>query len=369
MKHLSEGYLKRHPRSRDTVSLSVRDHGSSSLKTFLCEDELSTISKPVSRFRFHVKSSNLDHPLLVEFLDKYGNQVKHLKISRMTCPMEDLELKFYSKLPKLKSLSVAHFNESRNKQIVFPETFKNLSKLKLPTVAAVIDVERNSYWKLIEFCKNLNIIGNMPLLSEDPGPSHHMKIMREILAQKEHKKLQFYDMNKHHHDGAFWDKSAFADLCEMTVVHNIKLLNVDSQFLNTFDKALQYKIAPQVLSLRNHWTFRGNRNSLLDVTLPNVEQVEICVSRGYWEEGVTGVPAPETIAQMKRSLSSEKFPGLKKLEILIPEAAGDPKLLSMMWNWLENLEEVKFTNTDNLTDVAFIGSGGEKSFLRLKSIQ
>lgn len=71
---------------------------------------------PVTHFKltfgitYHVPLNTIANSLWsllsVEFLEKNGNQVRHMFVHEMTLPMTAPEFNFYSCLPNLKSLEV-----------------------------------------------------------------------------------------------------------------------------------------------------------------------------------------------------------------------------------------------------------------------
>lgn len=128
---LTDDYLRNHPRSLNQHSIKVNSPrvGESeeekvkrelepSLESFLLSDQIMCIQLPVSRFKldFLPEEKAWQHPLIPEFLQKYGNQIKHLEIYHMTLPMDKAEFQFYEQLPNLRSLSMTSLNA---KEITF----------------------------------------------------------------------------------------------------------------------------------------------------------------------------------------------------------------------------------------------------------
>lgn len=111
-KDYAEDYLRMHPRSKKTsIYLRCPTSGNTdrgvTLDTFLEQDRLNSIPKPVNRLIIHDSGYSFEHPLISGFLERYGNGIRHVQISRMTFAHVLLGIQFLEKLPKLKSLKVS----------------------------------------------------------------------------------------------------------------------------------------------------------------------------------------------------------------------------------------------------------------------
>lgn len=77
---------------------------------------------------------------------------------------------------------------------------------------------------------------------------------------------------------------------------------------------------------------------------------------------------PEKMAEIRRILSPNIFPGLRKLTVKLAKSTDiSSKALSELWSLFPTLEDLKITHSSGLYDVAFIGSNGDKPFLALTS--
>lgn len=119
------------------------------------EDIGSDITTPTSQFHINFESTKaFENPQVEAFLARYGHQVTHLKIYRQKVPLSESEVKFYERLPNLRSLDVVHKDcdagttnaTANHQQLPFPQVFTNLERLQVDQ-----DCPGYSVWNLIEF--------------------------------------------------------------------------------------------------------------------------------------------------------------------------------------------------------------------------
>lgn len=349
---MSEDYLRRHPRSSNKIlfDMTLVGHqdqgecGEQSLEIFLQEDRESSIRKPISRFRLTwgrlVTETVLQSALFDEFLEKYGNQVAQIEVSRMSLPLGENEFKFYEKLGKLRSLTVNQVEVDVRKKITdvefnFPASFRELRRIKIHNGEHSM---QGYVWKLVEFCKKLEYYAT-PVCAD-------FAMLFQVLKEKKHRNFKFYDM-KHYVVGYskfLTSKESIPELCEMSVISDVKWVNVSSRLLTTLEKTSLEKIAPQIVSTRGFF----GREDFGGAVFPYVKEIRVVL--GLWE-----VPSPRV------------FPGLKKLQISVSVDFRTAGILCMFWSRFPNLEEVKFKGSGRATDAVFMGVQGEPPFLQLTS--
>lgn len=341
-----------------------------SLESFLHEDaSVSSIIKriPTSGFNLcwhkKVKSTEavFQDSLTSEFLEKYGSNVVHLKVFNMTIPLGENEFNFYSNLPNLRCLSVlaVEVEVDRMDHIHFPESFRNLKKLKIKVAIEYRETQSllllespdssQFQWKLLEFCRNLETY--VAPFNTD------LSVLNKILTEKIHHKLQFYDMKEGPKFNFTEYEQVYRNLCEMLPVSNIKWANVPSDLLSSFDKICLERVASQVVSLKDIKSYHDFKG----VVFPNVDALRLY---WVWEDADTD----DDQSLRKFAELPVIFPNLKRLQIRTPlEGAGGKRLLWMLWR-LPNLEEITF-NDCVFGDAAFIGEDEVPPFLQLRSIK
>lgn len=287
-------------------------------------------------------------------------------MSTMTVPMDQKEIIFYEKLPRLKRLTVRFYDHEISDEVVafkFPETFKRLKELRVPAPKPGNTVGCNHYWALIEFCENVEVCGFTSIYGESRD---HFKVLNEILARNCTIKLKFYDMTLDH-IFTMWD--SIDDICHMCVKFGIKLLNINGDLLSSFGKVKLEKVANQVLSIRNLWS-TYEPYDFHNVPLPNVKNIELFVPKASINTKTGRMPDDAQISEMQRILSIKMFPGLKKLTLTLSYNRGfcsSSRVLAEMWSIFPHLEELEVRHSAGLYDVAFMGINGERPFLALKS--
>lgn len=339
-----------------------------SLETFLLEDKLSSIQKPVSRFKLEFKTSHIfSYPLIQEFLRKYGNQVRQLEVSRITFPFSEAESQFYQQLPKLKSLTVRAFDGFPGNMLdgngtEIPAIFAQLEKLHIPPAY------NNFHLCAIESFKKLQHFGFTELFNIFiPG---HFEKFADILERNEHTSFCEYDM--YAHKPIVWDSQDALHLWRMCVMSSVKLLNVDSEILLKFEKSLLVQIVPNILSLECSFK-NGGILGLEGLIFPNVSRIKINFllefgSNENWS-CCSDSPSDRTAMRIRQCLAPGKFPCLRTLELAISTMStfGYSWIITIITSCFPDLEELKFFNCLPLDDVAFTGENGERPLLQLKS--
>lgn len=349
----------------------MEEDDASSIETLLCRDNSSSIKLPITRFRLIFRSVDIYcDPRVIEFVQRYGQQVEHLEISHVTLPLSEREQEFYEKLRKLRSLTVFHAHEVEClMDKAFPGIFKNLKSLKIVKMTWLNLPESNHLCRMLEYCKNLEFFG---------FPAYHgmeleeflilFKKVRQILEHDERPRGVTYDLKE------LRSKFYQEILSEVMVNPYSKLQNVYPGVLLSCNHEVLQATALQVVSLQALSVSKFVGDPAMGahdpcIPLPNIQEIQVSFTQteglGRNAEVVVAVSPELHLMEIRRRLSI--FPALKKLEVLLPRGFGDPGLLSLMWDCFTNLEEVTFTNNCEIKDVAFIGINGERPFLNLTS--
>lgn len=367
-KKLTEDYLRRHPRPHNRIFVDLDNRESPDyLYNFLHADLTnSTIRRPFSRLKLECRSSaSFQNPLLEQFLSHYGKQVTHLQVSSMSLPMGDEEFKFYTKFTKLKSLNVYLLveEETAETDCPFPETLRRISSLTLCDWKTLSKIPTNFLWSMLQFCGDLKYLrypeDKPPIISQLLG----------LLEDNKLKKFETYDMIYQFGHGF---QHYFANLTEICVKFNVKLINMDARILHARCSANYLeKLAPQIVSLQG---FKGKNDDFRGTTFPNVEEIKLewyplfpippC-ARDEWFNLEIHFPP---IDALRRTLNPSIYPGLKRLEIQIELGPLAQETIALIWPELPNLEEVVFRECRDAGDMTFIGPNPEKpTFLELTS--
>lgn len=340
---------------------------------------------PISRFQimFASYADPLAHPLLPDFLTKYGRQIRHLTVPYLSIPMKRGEKKFYEQLPKLRTLSVKllHLNpvgqgSANTETLQFSETFRNLTKLDISWVSQY--VSRNNLWKLFEFCTELVHFRIPSDLYEKPlRLAQDLDLLHQILDQKKHNKLRILEFSPvpmilytymsfrwHWEMGCAETCSKFQgftkDLADFVTKFDLTLVNVCGHSLISFPRIQLEKIANHVVSL----SMAGVNCELIKDHLPVAMEFPRLESLTHfhmsrWDTG-----------QLRLILKPTNFPALRKLEVDYPTP-----FLAYMWKAFPNLEDVMIGTTEFISEnhaargifTSGAGDDGESDFLKLAS--
>lgn len=337
---MSDVYLKTHPLRKKIVNigLDAPDDSNLSIGTFL---RSSTMLRPVCTFRFLFNNPGeaFRNPLLPEFLELYGKQILYIQVSSMSFPMEmEEEFAFYESLQKLRCLTVLQWQDCGTyvdeNQYIFPTTFGKLIKLCLGTAkekpnllspSIVQEQKLNHFWRLVEFCKDLQYL-RLPQLED-----HHLqfKLLQTTLEQGHHKKFHSLDLTN-----CTWPIlqrqqrriSAEVFLDFVTSNKNVNLVNVQANFLGIIKAAPRPEIADRVVSIR-----KFTRPSYFNlVSLPRAYEIKDLI----WYEN-----SPAYVALTPPLTLHHLYPRLRKLSIEV-EAIAPGHSLEILWREFRNLEEV-----------------------------
>lgn len=355
---MSSDYLRLHPQSRSklrldlTLDLDREDNNHISLRGFLRQDKRSTIPHPTSRFHLTWEGKQTETvlhqgPLISDFLENYAQQITHLTISRMTIPLGKHTLDFFEKLPKLQSLSVIHLDVvvdddgAKVEDLIFPESFRKLRKLKIRSGR---ESQQKFLWKMIEFCRNLEYYAT-------PDTANFSMLLK-ILKEGKHKHFKFYDMKRYIPGYShLYAEENIRELCELSVMSNIKWVNVQSTFFGSLEKAVIKEIAPQVASLRG---FSGGEN-FQEVIFHNVGAI--------WFD--KRFPNDELFIRALEHLADKLFPNVTRVEIAISGfcnvSGGITDLVSSRF---PNLEEMRFLDASKKTCNTVFVRENEDSYCR-----
>lgn len=336
----------------DCVHCLNLDSAQSALEAFLFEDSQSSIRKPAYSFKVAFPSLEiLGHPNVKIFLEKYGQQIRHLQVSCLSFfHMGISELEFYRNIPNLRSLIVdqefirRRRSDNPNDDVIsVPETFRRLKFLQIPPLRF------NLHLRVIDFCKHLECFGFSPF--NRSCPPDHFNQLCEILERQEHTRFVSHDLN-----GLYLQPGAVSDLCRMATTFDVKLLNMNHNNLALFERFQRDHVAPQILSISCLWR---NRRNFRGFQFPNCHTIEITFPSTVMENQraeVREVIAAEMIAEVRRGMSRRRFPSLKKLVII---SLNSPNAYTCVVNWLlgffPTLEELEFRNCAGLNEATFFG--------------
>lgn len=349
----------------------------SSLERFLIKDRGCTIRVPVTSLELQFSSTKhfTNNHLLEEFLENYRNQIVRLEIPILVLPMRRSMFQFFERLPRLKSLTVSDVvaevdargdDEDKDRELRFPATFRNLKKLDLQDLQT-LSIPQNYLWNLIEFCTSLESL-TFPF-SQETGEVDQFHKMQQVLSRKEHKNFRFYDMTC---QSDLFLVSKFEELRDMVCRYDLKLIDIESEFLYFCESEQRKQLAPYVVSMQG---FRGDLESQFDgVTFPNLKAIRF----GWFPihplpEGVDELWIRENIAipdidDLKLTLTHQIYPALRKLEIRSEFGTAALEMFGLVWGQIPNLEEVAFQNCPATSDAVFIGPDPEQpTFLELTS--
>lgn len=357
-KVISDDYLLFHPRSTKTISIALNsseDGEYESLETFLEMDTRSSIMQPSKHLQLICSNKNIPScpcwkkPDILNILKKYGRKITHLKVSHLTIPLKDHELKFYEQLPNLKGLSTDRLFVSRISQIEFHKSFKKIEKLKIKRCN---ETTSSVFWEMVKFCTNLDTLvvpsnlffngGNI----EDVGEKCKLKTIN-LRFQEEYFKYSNAT------------EEIQRDFCEISVEDDLKWENVPASMFDHFMQSTLQVIAPQIVSIKRLAGFECIQETLF----PCVEKVHIESPFNHYVEQ----------NMLTKFLTAKSFPALKKLKISLRSGrfdSSDDYDLAYIWSQVPNLEEIDFTGSHDRdpTDNIFIGAGSvERNFLQLTS--
>lgn len=294
-------------------------------------------------------------------LHRYGNQITHLEITRMSLPVNahDGEFQFFEKLPKLKSLTIERLIEGDENDDgrLFPENFKNLTTLSVASLDWNFPTRYQTLLrKLIEYCTNLEHIQypHQFEAGESNDSSFFLEMMMNIVEKKTNKRLKFLDIT---HNQSTTNQGILQHMRDMILIHNMKCLGASAGHLSYMEVPELDQIAPNILSLR-----RGSEDgNCRGIVFPNVNKISFSWFRQQHEE-----PLPMEL--IRGTFPSNQFPNLKILKLSITQADSyDGEIISSLWLDLPNLEELDLNGSD-IGDSVFLGSdAANPSFLRLTS--
>lgn len=369
-KGLSEDYLRKHPDSSNCIQIfNEKDAGDTrSLESFLLQDGANSIRKPTRTLKlFFSKDQKIfGHPGLPEFLEKYGSQIESLHVSYLSIPMGEDEWRFYEGLPKLKSLMFEFHvapDLASDAVIAFPGTFKNLTTFKV-LGSGQADISK-FYWTLVDHCTNLETIDFDGTLYSGP---HHLKELLRILEQKAHKNLKFCMIWLYFYIEFADPSTSNSQLLPLCEKYKLKFTGFHVNKLSAFEKSRRQVISEAISTLL--WRPGENCELSEDTPLPNVEKIYMCMKSKFLpliNKGSGQFVDAAAGENLRRSLSPVIFPNLKKLEVGLCDRLSDPSVMTHMWGWLPNLEEIVFGSTKCLKNVFFLGFKKELPFLLLTS--
>lgn len=246
-----------------------------SLWTFQHKDQACSIRVPTAHLEltFCERSKMYWSLWLPEFLAKYGSQIQRLSVSSLQIPMEEMEMDFFAKLPKLKGLTVGDFSGGEDYYVktplpsgsnTFPSIFKELERLNILRNMATGE-NSQIFWRLLEQCTNLHTITWFPQSSE------RFRKLCQLLERGMHKKLKyccvkalFIIINSL---GRPANILCIPELCAMSTNNKLKLLNVSADYLREFKRPQRRDNAPHVSSVI--WNFREPFEFFGRASLPN----------------------------------------------------------------------------------------------------
>lgn len=311
-------------------------------------------------------TSIFNSPGISNWLEQYGSQTEHLKVSSMNFKMTDQEIEFYERLPNLKELRVSTIASSFKAEPSvprFPQTFKQLKTLKIDKFD-YFQPWSKFFPKLFEFCQTLETFGC-------PSTIDEFQELMQILENTGRKNFKFLDMKaiRLRNTGRSTTET-FSYVCEMSTKFDFKLLNVDRDiftYARSTKASLLEKARGNIVSLKELWF----ENDYEPLSLPNLKSLKINFTTidEYNHEQYQEIFDLQ-VGGIKRILLPELFSSLRKLTISIPPGSGVSEMLPLMWENVPNVEEIRFSTWGDECpgDAAFMGENGELPFLQLKSI-
>lgn len=348
MKRYVDDYLRMHPRSRDKLTFNFglkKEAGEEetdedmdkALEYFLKADSHYSIRKPVSSLEIVGTSTSLyGHPLVFDFLEKYGHQLTQVEVSVLTFPLSPSVFEFYEKLPKLISFKgritsdgdtdEVTGTELTTESITFPRTFRNVRKLEVWTSRRSIEISP-LLWKLVEFCKRLE---HFAIPKSGGSGTVAIQELRKILDRREHKQLRY--LSTAAVCAAYDDPSSaegmLRNLMDMAIKHDLKLLNFN--FVTASHSHLMFhdnqvtklnQLKDRVVSLR---CILG-LDDYARLALPNVQGVFALL---FWQSN---------FEFFQTMMGQTVLPRLRKLELVSLSA---PLSLEAIWTQFPALEEI-----------------------------
>lgn len=192
----------------------------------------------------------------------------------------------------------------------FPHVFSKLTELIINQ-----DCSGFSAWKLIKLCTNIKTFGHM----DTEGKADLFQRLLTIFKQNRHKKLEFLvlqnvDIRSFHLERKDY-RQHMSELLKLVTKCNLKLLDVSPDFFQKMGKHLRDQFAPRILSLAGPIVITVPHPwKIFKVeSLPNVEAAYLqleCKRNPRWNEE----PMQVTVSRYLTLLSSEKMPGLRKMD-------------------------------------------------------
>lgn len=332
-KILVQDYLRVHPRSSRHIRVTTNAQsgpGSGSLEEFLDKDNLSSIPIPTCHLRWEnhclplegsLSVGIFEDPLLPTFLERYAKQIVHLHVSTFSVPTRKQEKEIYEQFVNLRVLTATEVyvpTDRSLEDIVFPTTLKNLKRLHITVFEYDEAHELALLWKLFQFCINLEYfhIPKIRLIHGTPERENcRFQHIHEVLKERHHKRLRVFDMWQ---IGFVRQLTLYSpELWEMSLKYDIKWEGVSLGYLRTLEKIYVEEIAHQILSARVV-TRRERLKEDNCVPLPNLVEMYVLLE-SYRDPAYTKMEMPSvtTVEQIRRSLSPQFFPGLKKVTLRI----------------------------------------------------
>lgn len=386
IKNLSEDHLRRHPRSRNIIQIYIADKedGQSkendlkfpTVKCFLREEqELAKraeeveadfpIPLPTSRFTIKVESPKSFRCLhLRDFLLRYGNQMKYLKIERGKLPYTHEELSFYNQIPNLRHLIVVQgcgysvIDPVEVTQVPLPQTLRKLIRLSVDG-----DCPGFSTWRLLEFCCNLQRLR----IVRHVVNAQDMHRLITIFDQGRHKNIKFLDLGlfnnkvlRLHRVGC---RQVVSELYTLVTKYNLKLLNVPILLFHEIMKTHRDEFLPRIASLGKFDISNYRLSKIWRGSMPQVKEVVLC--NECTPSDINLNLMSWIIQRNLRLFSTNKMPNLRKLTLMVyPDQV---QLLAGIWSNFPRIQELYLSQALILPDVLFLGELGELPFLQLAS--
>lgn len=258
-KTLSDRHLRKVNPRRIKLRLDLKDNGEpEALQDFLRENENLAKKMLMPSSRFHLKFKNIEDlggPEIQQFLKLNGTKVVHLRVSRMTLPMNStVEFEFYRKLPNLRHLKEMIEGDNNKTRIFCPETFVKLKSIRFSLIdRQFANQSRDIMHGLIEYCKDMECFG-YPTVT-DAGykcEPEQFEMINKVKTRNYNKNLQFYDMKKQVWTHVTQDegKQFVRQWVEMVFRRKVNSMNLCTQAFVFFTEHHLKVFAPHILSLQ-----------------------------------------------------------------------------------------------------------------------
>lgn len=349
IRKIVDSYIRENGGIPGSVEIEIHSSGFRTFENFLKLDFSASrfyICNLQTRLREFDEPTMFEEPAATIFFKRFGSQIKYLRVQQMYTNPTSVLLQLFETLSKLKHLeieSVGKFdkvpgfmqdfsnslivkNWFKGPQVVLPNTFKNLTVIK-------ISQTEETCWPVSDtrfVCYNISILKTCTSLRTfTPGyypKAHNFRLGQLLTNRREEndfrlyrlfsdmwdylqssteqvslKYIDFRNITKYCNSTNFRNNSRlFLDLCAEFFMHDIRIKNIPAKAFSRFKPAVH---DPEIISdvvLSMH----GLHRSVLGIDLPLLRDLSISTMEGT---SFRGAQTPY----------STTWPRLKKLEIFI----------------------------------------------------